>query len=250
MKSTLRNLILFSGATAAQLYDTRVLATSPLRYNKLNETSGTAIVDSSGNAYTGTYSGVTLASIASPFLPDNAPLWDGVNDYADMYSASFGSAFNLDEFTFSYWFKVANAGVWTDGTARRLVSFVRDSSNFFRVLRSVTNGVLTIDRNGSGTTKTISLTSLSSTAWNCFQISASVAGGGLLAAGEMKAYINGVEVGTVAANIASAGTGLSSAQTLLGARIIPPDFVTSGYFSRFMIHNSAITTSILALGTP
>lgn len=243
--------VLAGSATAAQLYSTRVLATSPLRYNKLNEASGTAIVDSSGNGYTGMYTGVELANADSPFLPDKAPLWDGTNDYGNLYSAAFASAFNMDEFTILYWLKVSAAGVWTDSTVRYLGRFVRDANNQLNFNRAAANNRVTLTRIGNATTKTITLNGLSSTDWFSLAISCSVAGGGLLSAGDLRAYINGVEVGTAqTGNVASTGTGLNSTQTILGALNTTPSNVWSGYFAQHTIWNRPIDAEILALMTP
>jgi len=100
--------VLFGGGkTISQRYDARVLAQNPLLYYKLNETSGTSAIDYSGNGYHGTYSGVTLASANGVFSPDKMPLWDGVNDFLNFYTAGFAGAFNPDEFSMLLWFQVS-----------------------------------------------------------------------------------------------------------------------------------------------
>ncbi len=236
--------------TAAAAYDARVMATSPLRYNKLNETSGTAIVDSSGNAYTGTYTGVDLANTDSPFLPDKAPLWDGTNDYGAIYSAAFATAFSFDEITIMLWAKVSAAAVWTDGVDRYLFRIRRDASNFFSMHRTTTNNTIEMVRAGGATTKTVTAGSQSDTGWVCYAISASIAGGGLLTAGDMRVYKNGTQLGTTqTGNISGASGVLSSTQTALGAVSTTPAQVWSGWQSRLMIWNRPIDAAILALMT-
>jgi hypothetical protein len=239
------------GGTPADAYANRVLATSPLRYNKLNEASGTAIVDSSGNGYTGTYSGVTLANTDSPFVPDKAPFWDGANDYGNLYSAAFATAFNLDEFTIMLWSKVNSTAVWSDGATRRFFTIFRDASNFVRLGKSSTNGRLDVERTANGTAKNFGITGLSDTNYFSIAVSCSVAGGGLLAAGEMKAYINGVQAGaTSTGNVAGSGSGLSSTNTVLGAANTTPALVWHGWQSNLIIWNRPIDAAILALMTP
>lgn len=251
MPSLVQKLLLFSGGSAAAAYAARVLATSPLRYNKLNEASGTAIVDSSGNGYTGTYTGVTLADTDSPFLPDKAPLWDGVNDYGDLYSAAFGAAFNMDEFTVLLWLKASAESVWTDGTNRFLVRLVRDGTNLIGINKPTTNSTIQLQRAGGGTTKTITVAGQSGAGWLCYALSASVAGGGLLGAGELKAYKNGAQIGTTQTSIlASLGSGLSSTTTTLGAAGTAGTLVWNGWLSRLIIWNRPIDAAILALMTP
>ena len=239
--------------TPATAYAARVLATSPLRYNKLNETSGTAIVDSSGNGYTGTYTGVDLANADSPFLPDKAPFFDGVNDYGNIYSAAFATAFNMDEFTILMFVKMANLGVWTDAYAagRRSIVIQRDASNFIFIGRSAADNTLTFQRTANGTAKIITIGSLSYTDWFSVAISASVAGGGLLNAGDTRAYINGVQGGTTqTGSVAATGSGLSSTATVLGAGTTTPTRQHHGWLSQPLILNRPIDAAILALMIP
>lgn len=239
-------LIIGGGApiTAAAAYDTRVLATNPLRYNKLNETSGTAIVDSSGNGYTGTYTGVDLANTDSPFLPDKATFWDGTNDYGNLYSAAFATAFNLDEGCVLLWVKMNALAVWTDGTQRRPITIQRDVNNLVRVLRTAgINNNLAFTRVANGVTTTINVGSLSYTDWFSVLLSWSIAGNSL------KVYINGVEVGSGVAG-AALGSGLSSTETVLGAASTVPANVHHGWLSRSAIWARPADAAIIALGTP
>lgn len=252
MKLSTKLLTVLSGGglTAAQAYDARVLATSPLRYNKLNETSGTAIVDSSTNAYTGTYTGVDLANTDSPFLPDKAPFWDGTNDYGNLYSAAFGTAFNMDEFTIMIWLKMNSAGVWSDGSIRQSIALLRNGTNYIYMRKSSVAATFQFIRDCAGVNKSINLGSQSDANWFCYAISVSIAGGGLLSAGDLRVYKNGAQVGTTqTGNIASTGTGLSSTQTTLGAVSVTPTNVHHGWLSRLMIWNRPIDAAILALMT-
>lgn len=62
-------------------YSAEVLADSPVGYWKLDETSGTGAADSSGSAFTGTYTGgVTLGQGAPLKGGQGAAQFDGVND--------------------------------------------------------------------------------------------------------------------------------------------------------------------------
>lgn len=239
-----------SGASSAQLYDARVMATSPLRYNKLNEASGTAIVDSSGNAYTGTYTGVILANTDSPFAPDDAPFWDGTNDYGDLYSAAFAAALNLDEFTVMLWVKMNSAGVWTDAATRYLLRLRRDANNLIDISKAAFNNTIQFNRIGNGTAKPFSVGSQSDTDFFCVALTCSVAGGGLLGAGEMRGYKNGVQIGaTQTANVADSGSGLATATVTLGASSTAGGLVHHGWLSNLMIWNRPIDAAILALMT-
>jgi len=239
--------IYYSGQGAAEAYAARVLATSPLRYNKLNEGSGSAIVDSSGNAYTGTYTGVTWDGTLSPF-GEPVPFWDGANDYGNLHSAAFGTAFNLDEFTILWWFKMADVGAWTDATERYFFRVQRDSSNQLLIRKSNTNNTIALTRIGSGTSKAITVGSQSDVGDVCMALSCSIAGGGLLTAGDLRAYKNGVQLGTTqTGNVASAGSGLGT--VALGAASLTPTNVHRGYKNNLMFFNRPIDAGILALMT-
>lgn len=73
-------------------YNSEVLADSPLLYWRLNETSGTAIGDSSGNSRTGTYTSLTTAAGLITSDADTA----ATNPLGSIASASW---MNTNEFT-------------------------------------------------------------------------------------------------------------------------------------------------------
>lgn len=234
-------------ATAAQFYANRVLATNPLRFNKLNESSGTAIIDSSANAYTGTYTGVDLANTASPFAGDNAPLW-GTDDYGNIYSTSFATAFNPNEFTVLLWIKVSAVGVWTDATTRFLFNLRLDLNNRILVTRTVTNNQIAYRRIGNAVDKIISVSTFTETGWISMALSCSIAGGGLLSAGDTRAYKNGAQAGATATGSAAfVGSGLSSTETLIGAQSTSVPSPWSGWLAYFAIWNRPMANDILAL---
>lgn len=234
----------------SSLYSARVLATTPIAFWKLNDASGTTITDSSGNAYNGTYSGVDLANTASPVTGANAPFWDGTNDYGSLYSASFASAFNMDEGTVMIWLKVQGAGVWTDATNRHILEIQRNSNNLVRIQKTTTNNSVLFRRAGNATAKSVTVGSQSSTGWICYAISWSIAGGGLLSAGDTRAYVNGAQSGaTQTGSAASAGSGLVSTVTVAGAATTTPTSVWNGYLSHVIVWNVPMTNAILALMT-
>lgn len=72
-------------------YSSEVLADSPLAYYRMSETSGTTLVDSSGNGHDGTYvGGVTLnAAGLVATSTDKAANFDGNNDYARVPEAAW-----------------------------------------------------------------------------------------------------------------------------------------------------------------
>jgi len=88
-------------------YSSEVLADSPVAYWRLDDTSGTSAVDSSGNARTGTYAGSPTLSAVSllPVGGGTAVSFDGVND---TLTVGDNAALNAADsgFTFECWVKL------------------------------------------------------------------------------------------------------------------------------------------------
>ena len=230
----------------SEQYRQRVMATAPLRFNRLNESIGSQMFDISGANYDGTYSGVTWGTGESQ-LGEAVPKFDGVNDAGNLYSAAFATAVNMDEFTLMVWFKVNALSVWTDGVTRYFVVLLRNSQNSFAIGKWNVNNLLYFSRTGSGVNKAHWEVS-SDTGWVCAALSCSIAGGGLLNAGDFRAYKNGVNIRTLTGNIASAGAGLNPSYAVIGAA----DFGTkpnphNGWLSNVMMWNRPIDNDILDL---
>lgn len=245
MPSMLQKMLLFSGgATAAQLYEQRVLATSPLQLLKMNETSGTTALDATGNSRTGAYTGVTLNSVASPFAPDFAPRFDGANDDLNDYTASLSTAWNWDEGCVMVWAKVSAAGIWTDGLTHQLVRFRSDGSatDDITIRKTGTNNQIDLSRKANGATKAVTVTlSSPTTAWYCFMLEWSLAGDYL------KAYANGVQIGTTQTGLGAHGVaGLLSSETHIGSANNALDW--DGYLAYFAAWDSPADATRIALG--
>jgi hypothetical protein len=114
--------------------------------------------------------------------------------------------------------------------------------------KNIALNTLFFHRVGNATAKAIGATVLPSSGWNCIALSVSIAGGGLLAAGEFAAYYNGQQVSTtLTGNVASAGSGLDSNRVLLGALTKVPARVHHGWLSNVIIWNRPIDNDILDL---
>lgn len=223
-------------------YASRVLATNPIAYWPLNEGSGSVIQDKSGNGYDGAYTGVTWDG--TQFVKGGpVPFWDGANDYGDVYSAGFASAFDLDEGCILIWVKMADASVWTDVTTRTLYLFQRDAGNrvFFNKLNSANE--IRLRRTGNGTSQTLDHT-INNPDWFSVILSWSVMNDAL------KLYINGVQAETTQMGLlASVGSGLDSSATVLGAASQAPIQIHHGYLGNVAIYNRSIDNAILALAS-
>jgi len=91
------------GGGDGMTYADKVLLYSPIGYWKLDESSGTDVLDSSGNAFHGTESGITWS--ADGIGDGNtAALFDGNNDYADVFGAGLAAAWNTTQGTLLAWF--------------------------------------------------------------------------------------------------------------------------------------------------
>jgi hypothetical protein len=154
-----------------------------------NETSGTTAEDATAENNDGAYSGVTINSAASPVSGDNAPLWDGVNDNLNAFSAGLASDFNGQEFTIGCWVKVSGAGIWTDATVRRILHFYVDANNELWIERTGTNNQIRFIYRAGGTLETVTHT-ISTTNWFRAEMVVSLAGD------SMKCFVDGVQVGT------------------------------------------------------
>jgi hypothetical protein len=90
-----------------------IIGLRPWLYAPLNETSGTAIADASGNGSTGTYlNGVTLGNAGTPIagVAENGPTFGGGTQFANiaMRSGFFTEAIANGGFALSFWFKAAS----------------------------------------------------------------------------------------------------------------------------------------------
>lgn len=226
-----RDLAAYGSDLAAE-YAAAVLATSPIAYWKMNEGTGTAIVDSSVNALTnGTYTGITWSSGSGRFGA-SVPLFDGVNDFGSVLSAALSSAIDLDEGFAFVWVKV-DAAFWTDGANRYFLSFRIDSNNFVGFLKASVNNTLQYSRVGSGTTKFQQVAGFSYTNWFCVGVSWSIAND------HFKMYVNGVQVGTTqTGNIAVTGSSLSIAN--IGAVTSTPAQPFAGRLESAVLYDTPV----------
>lgn len=233
--------------TATAAYAPRVLALNPIQYLKLDEASGSAASDASGNGRNGAYSNVTLAAYTPPML-GNAPSFDGLLSYVNTYSASLAGALSFDEFTLMIWFKV-NA-ILTDGLRHTMAMVTRDVNTQIWVRKEVSNNRLRFSRVAGGGTKVVTLDGFSNTGDVCLTFSGSIVGGGLLGAGELKAYLNGVQVGTTQTGLAAAaGSGLSSILNNIGASSQVPTESWKGNLYHYAYFNQPVSNALLALAT-
>lgn len=180
-------------------------------YRQLAEASGATAYDSSGQGNNGVYNGASLAHAAAPpKLKTMAPFFDGVNDNVNTYSAGFAADVNLQQGTIAIWARVANAGAWTDGITRALLSL--GNSAHYCTLRKNTNAnqvMWLVSLNVAIKTLTANISTLD---WFHMGVTWDAV------ANEYKCYLNGAQSGATLTG-AGALTGLVDGRCYVGMRL-------------------------------
>ena len=215
-------------------YSDKVLGYSPIAYWPLWEASGATAEDVSGNGFDGGYTGVTLGQEG---IGDGntCPLFDGTNDYVDIYSAGFAGAIDVSEGSLTGWMKVFNAGVWTDSAWRYAVNIGNGSSNRINLKRSSANNTMITEYKAGDTTENELTGGLSTTGWMHLALTWSVT------ADEVKHYYNGAKVGATDTALGVFAGAISEAYTNIGTSIEAGGAYWYGY-----IAHVAVFTSILS----
>ena len=227
---------LFGGRRAT--YIDKVLSYGPIAYWPLNETAGLTAVNygTLGTAANGTYTGVTLANAVGPDGVNGAPFFDGANDYVNIGNATFLGAFDGSEGSAAGWIRVANAGVWTDGTERRYLR-IEGAGGFVLLRRTNANTQLSYLYSAGGVTENINYNTTSPTIWIHVGITWSAS------ADLVVAYLNGVPVG-------SSGTlgvfGAAPNLAIIGAESAVPARVWNGWMAHWAIFGQALSAPAMA----
>ena len=158
------------------------------------ETTGIVAADASGNNRPGAYSGPTLAQRIAGYN-NILPLYDGVNDIFNTYTASFRTAFPAAEGTIGVVACPYNAGVWTDGISRSIIRFDGGGSNYIFIDKRTTNGQLRYNYIGGGVTKEVIITGQNWTTPKLATMTWSIA------SDEVRMYLGTDQVGTTQTSV-------------------------------------------------
>ena len=226
-------------------YINRVVATAPIVYFPLNEASGIDAVNRGtlGSSANGTYTGVDLANMAGPKTPFLHPYFDGVNDYVNIDSAALDGGYNGREGTVNIWFKAYNAAFWTDNANHFLFRITRDNtwSNTIVLAKVVAENALGWYYDSNATLDAITSSAYKNTNWQMMSMTWSYS------ADQMKAYMNGVQVGATQTGLGAWSNGALIA-ALLASDITPPNGPMAGYLAHAALWNRVLTvTELLAL---
>jgi lysophospholipase L1-like esterase len=224
------------GNVSYQPYKQKVLdqfATNMIAYWPMDETTGAAAVDSSGNSRNAAYTGVTLAN--ADFVSDGkAPYLDGATSYISFYSASLATAFNGAEGTLAGWFKIA-AAEWVDNTNKQLFAIYINDNNRIIVYKGSSNTRIPANYVAGGVNKSVQwLPLLGPTSWFHYAMTWSKSGE------IVKSYINGhcvAQATTLGDWAGSPGTN----QTLIGAFNKTPTYPFLGYAAHSGLWSAALT---------
>jgi len=203
----------------------------------MSEDSGTVAVDYSGRGLNGAYTGVTFGQTG---IGDGlaCPLFDGAGDFNNVYSAAMNTAFNGQLFSFLLWASVASAVVWGDGTADSFIRFEVDASNITYIRKNTVSNGLRFHYLAGGTTVAVLDTSLNGSL-DFFHAAMTVS----LAADEMKAYLNGSQIGTTQTGLGIWSGNLDTNRACIGATSITPVEVTNGRLAHVAIVNRVATSA-------
>ena len=199
-------------SSGAVPYSDKVVGYAPILYYQMNETAGVNITNygTLGAAADGTHSaGVTVGDALGPDGVGLAPFYDGANDYTNAASVALVAAWNNNTMSWMVWFKVANAGVWTDGSLRANMQF-GVAADQAQIYKSNANNRFYWSWNGTVATKAVANNAASSTDWVC------VASTWDATSNEYKAFWNGVQEGATQ-NGAGAMTGISNPRIAYGS---------------------------------
>jgi hypothetical protein len=160
--------------------------------------SGTAVPAHTTSARNGTSSGLTLQNGGSPVSYDTlaAPLFSSTTpSYCELATASLISAFNAGVHSAGIWAKIQSAQ-WTDGVQRMMMTHGRDGANRSHISKFSSSNALNIFYRANNVTDQASASSLS-LAGQWFHFGYTVDTG----ADQLKAYLNGVQVGSTQTGI-------------------------------------------------
>lgn len=230
------------------VYSDKVLSYSPIAYWPLWETAGVTATDQINSpAQDGAYTGVTLANAIGPDGVNSAPLFDGANDFVNIYSATLDGVFDGTEGTTMIWARAFNAGVWTDGSNDYALCLKEDNDNFVYLYKIAANNSFNYRYQANNVDETITKGGIISTDWICQAVTWSLSAG---VDGEVKAYYNGVQEGATQTALGAWVGSLNAATTIIGALTLLSLNSWYGWLAHCAIWDKALTsTQILNLAT-
>ncbi len=179
--------------------------------------------------------GVTLGATASGHLT-NAYSFNGTNNNVNIYSSDLNSAFNPNEGTIVAWAKVANSGVWTDGTQRDVFAMTADGSNYIVLYKTTSSNSFSAQYQAGGVAKAVGI-SASSTSWMQIVMTWSKS------SDQVKVYLNGSQTGSTLTGLGSFVGNIGSAVATIGAGNTSAAQPWSGLINDVHLYGRALTAA-------
>lgn len=164
-----------------------------------------------------------------------SPYFDGANDYVNIHSAALASLFNGAEGTLAIWAKVNNSGVWTDGGGHIAVQLKSDADNIIYIYKPLASKILSILYCANGVTSEIRLTNAQYMGYHHYAITWSKS------RDEVRAYVDGAQVGATVTGLGVWAGSLSSTLTMIGAQNNVPLAVWNGNLAHCALWNMALS---------
>ena len=221
-------------------YNDLVMGTGPIAYWPQSESSGLTAYCLTNPAMNGTYTGVTLADDNTGPFGTPAPRYDGVNDYLNVLTAALIAALDGDEGTFAMWVRMANAGVWTDGTNRFGVWWAVPGNDDYISMGKPVNNTWRMRYSGNGVIKTVDAAIGVATGASWFHAAITWS----KAADEFKGYINGAQVGLTQTILTMWDEVMDKA--LIGSYVPEPALPTHGWLGPAGLWGSALPQPTIA----
>lgn len=228
-------------------YQKKHLALAPnalFAYYPLNDPTGAYTKDAANGLWPGTYTANVPKNIAS-FDGQVGPLFTGIaSQYLTFYSAPLAAAFPYNEGSVSFAYRVATSTIWADaGTWQFFRVGTSSPTNFIFIGKTAANTLGYSYRSGTPVSTT-TVISTNITGWNFVAMTWSSS------LGEVKAYLNGIQVGaTLTGAISWSGTPIS-AQYVIGSQTTTA-VSSRAQIKHFAIWNTPLSSNIIgALATP
>jgi alkaline phosphatase len=226
-------------------YVSNVLATDPIAYWILGEGVGTVAYDEITDPthldinQSGDHSNVTLGQ---PGIGDGntCPLYDGATSRTNVYTATLNGNFDGAEGTALIWVKVANLGVWTDGTIRAALKLHVNNDNQITMYRDGNNNNFELIYEAGTVIRNLDIGGLTSVDWLVFAISWSAT------ADEVRFFMDGVQQGAALNGLGVWAGNLNVDRTNIGC-LQANTQVWSGYEAHCILWDSAIAPTTIAL---
>ena len=250
MRGTTRRWVpvLMGGGADPLAYRKKVIATTPIAYWPLDETSGTAATNygSIGDTANAVYDGVglVLADTAGPSGTCLAPKFPAGTARVNLYSAALNTGINRQEISLMCWVKVTEAAVWSDATSRRCVSLL-GASFIIRIVKTATANRMELYYSDGTTADLVNIATSAPTGWTQFVITVTKTGDQLIA------YINGSQSGATQTGIGTASGNLVATLNNVGSYDQLYGNPFNGWLADVAIWDRVLTpTEVAALANP